>query len=331
MVFVTECQSVGKVLDAEVFRITQATLLPLSSKADLELVLEVGKLLACGQFYFSHPNTALFDLLSPAQIHGAGKEQKHFCWNRAMYPYLERFGIDCKKWLYRIICGGVQIHTVYAGDKQAKACLFSRLSCERAGTRFHVRGVNDEGHVANFVETELAIYVDSSVASFVQTRGLVPVFWDQPGIQSAGIEHIRLSRGYRCSQPAFEKHFEWCLLHYGPQLCVNLLGSKEHEQMLTSSYQDHMKDLNELYCADLVCFDYHSNCKGNSAQATMQAKLLPKVQPFLEAHSYYLNIDGEVKKSQTGTVRTNCFDCLDRTNSVQGFFGLHVTKTSSQY
>lgn len=53
-----------------------------------------------------------------------------------MYPYLERFGIDCKKWLYRIICGGVQIHTVYAGDKQAKACLFSRLSCERAGTRY---------------------------------------------------------------------------------------------------------------------------------------------------------------------------------------------------
>ena len=80
MVLVTECQSVGKVQDAEVFRITQATLIPLSVKADLELVLEVGKLLACGQFYFSHPNTALFDLLSPAQLHGSGREQKHFCW-----------------------------------------------------------------------------------------------------------------------------------------------------------------------------------------------------------------------------------------------------------
>ena len=80
MVLVTECQSVGKVLDAEVFRITQATFLPLSAKADVELVQEVGKLLACGQFYFSHPNTALFELLSPAQIHGSGKEQKHFCW-----------------------------------------------------------------------------------------------------------------------------------------------------------------------------------------------------------------------------------------------------------
>ena len=40
------------------------------------------------------------------------------------------------------------------GAKQAKACVISRLSCERAGTRFNVRGTNDEGHVANFVETE---------------------------------------------------------------------------------------------------------------------------------------------------------------------------------
>ena len=65
-------------------------------------------------------------------------------------------------------------------------------------------------------------------------------------LQSTGIEHIRLSRGYRCSQPAFEKHFEWCLLQYGPQMCVNLLSSKDHEQLLTSSYQDHMKELNEV-------------------------------------------------------------------------------------
>ena len=43
---------------------------------------------------------------------------------------------------------------MYAAHRQAKACLISRLSCERAGTRFNVRGTNDDGHVANFVETE---------------------------------------------------------------------------------------------------------------------------------------------------------------------------------
>ena len=32
--------------------------------------------------------------------------------------------------------------------------LISRLTCLRAGTRFNTRGVDDEGHAANFVETE---------------------------------------------------------------------------------------------------------------------------------------------------------------------------------
>jgi len=55
------------------------------------------------------------------------------------------------------MCGGVEIRTIYAAEKQAKACLISRLSCERAGTRFNVRGVNDDGNVANFVETEQVV------------------------------------------------------------------------------------------------------------------------------------------------------------------------------
>ena len=56
--------------------------------------------------------------------------------------------------------------------------------------RFNVRGTNDEGHVANFVETEQAIYVDNNVASFVQVRGLVPLFWEQPGLQVRAINCI---------------------------------------------------------------------------------------------------------------------------------------------
>uniref|UniRef100_A0A2C9LFQ1 Phosphatidylinositol-3-phosphatase SAC1 n=1 Tax=Biomphalaria glabrata TaxID=6526 RepID=A0A2C9LFQ1_BIOGL len=81
------------------------------------------------------------------------------------------------------MCGGVEIRTIYAGHRQAKACLISRLSCERAGTRFNVRGTNDDGNVANFVETEQVIFLDEEIASFVQTRGSIPLFWEQPGIQ----------------------------------------------------------------------------------------------------------------------------------------------------
>ena len=74
--------------------------------------------------------------------------------NHALHLHLQRFNIDCNEWLARIMCGYMQIRTVYVGSSQAKACLISRLSCERAGTRFNVRGTNDDGHVANFVETE---------------------------------------------------------------------------------------------------------------------------------------------------------------------------------
>lgn len=52
------------------------------------------------------------------------------------------------------MCGTIQIRLVYIGCKTAKVAILSRLSRERVGTRFNVRGVNDHGHVANFVETE---------------------------------------------------------------------------------------------------------------------------------------------------------------------------------
>jgi hypothetical protein len=37
--------------------------------------------------------------------------------------------------------------------------------------------------VANFVETEQVIFLDKEVTSYVQTRGSVPLFWEQPGVQ----------------------------------------------------------------------------------------------------------------------------------------------------
>lgn len=96
-------------------------------------------------------------------------------------PFL-RHGIECDTWLLKVMCGSVEIRTVYVGAQQAKATVVSRLSVERAGTRFQVRGVDDLGHVANFAETEQAIFLGDDITSFVQIRGSVPLFWDQPGI-----------------------------------------------------------------------------------------------------------------------------------------------------
>lgn len=79
---------------------------------------------------------------------------------------LQQYGVNYDRWLLRLMCGSVEVKTLYCGRHQAKACLVSRFGCERAGTRFSMRGVDDGGHVAGFFETEqvllLSHFIDES-------------------------------------------------------------------------------------------------------------------------------------------------------------------------
>lgn len=49
------------------------------------------------------------------------------------------------------------------------------------GMRYKRRGVDKNGNVANYVETEQLIHVHNHTLSYIQTRGSVPVFWSQVG------------------------------------------------------------------------------------------------------------------------------------------------------
>ena len=52
-----------------------------------------------------------------------------------------------------------------------KYILISRRSCFRAGTRYYVRGLDSEGHAANFVETEQIVEYNNFRSSFIQVGG----------------------------------------------------------------------------------------------------------------------------------------------------------------
>lgn len=71
----------------------------------------------------------------------------------------------------------------YVEAQQARAAVISRISCERAGARFFTRGVDDDGNVANYVETEQLLLFRDVAVSHVQVRGSIPLFWEQPGFQ----------------------------------------------------------------------------------------------------------------------------------------------------
>ena len=53
-------------------------------------------------------------------------------------------------------------------NKSFKYILISRRQCLRAGVRYYMRGLDSEGHVANFVETEQIIEYDGKTTSIVQ-------------------------------------------------------------------------------------------------------------------------------------------------------------------
>lgn len=59
--------------------------------------------------------------------------------------------------------------------------MISRKDCRRPGRRFVTRGIDLEGRVANFVESEHIFVVHGpnsmKVASYVQTRGSIPLLW----------------------------------------------------------------------------------------------------------------------------------------------------------
>ncbi|KAM9635812.1 synaptojanin-1 isoform 3-T3 [Trichechus inunguis] len=324
LVLVTGCMSVGKIQESEVFRVTSTEFISLRiDTSDEDRISEVRKVLNSGNFYFAWSASGISLDLS-LNAHRSMQEHttdNRFFWNQSLHLHLKHYGVNCDEWLLRLMCGGVEIRTIYAAHKQAKACLISRLSCERAGTRFNVRGTNDDGHVANFVETEQVVYLDDSVSSFLQIRGSVPLFWEQPGLQ-VGSHRVRMSRGFEANAPAFDRHFRTLKSLYGKQIIVNLLGSKEGEHMLSKAFQSHLKASEHAADIQMVNFDYHQMVKGGKAEK-LHSVLKPQVQKFVDYGFFYFD-GSEVQRCQSGTVRTNCLDCLDRTNSVQAFLGLEM-------
>ncbi|XP_014870406.1 synaptojanin-1 isoform X8 [Poecilia latipinna] len=326
LVVVTGCSSVGKVQDSEVFRVTQTDFISLKNDpGDEDRISEVRKVLNSGHFYFAWSATGISMDLS-LNAHRRILEDttdNRFFWNQSLHLHLKHYGVNCDDWLLRLMCGGVEIRTIYAGHKQAKACIFSRLSSERAGTRFNVRGTNDDGQVANFVETEQVVFLDDKISSFIQIRGSIPLFWEQPGIQ-VGSHRVKLSRGFEANAPAFERHFTALRSLYGKQVIINLLGSKEGEHMLSKAFQNHLKASEHATAVRMVNFDYHQNVRGGKTDK-LSSVLKPQLSKFIdECGFFYYSGEKGIVRTQGGTIRSNCLDCLDRTNSVQAFFALEM-------
>ncbi|XP_028818986.1 phosphatidylinositide phosphatase SAC1-A isoform X2 [Denticeps clupeoides] len=220
---------------------------------------------------------------------------------------------ELHKFAFPVIHGFIVMKPCRINAKIFEWILISRRSCFRAGVRYYVRGIDSEGHAANFVETEQIVQYQSAKASFVQTRGSMPFFWSQrPNLKYKPKPLISSSTNH---MDGFKRHFESQILIYGKQVILNLVNQKGSEKPLEQAFAK-MVDGMDNGMIRYIAFDFHKEC--SKMRWHRLQILVDAVSENQDEYGYFWdNSDGNILLQQTGTFRSNCMDCLDRTNVIQ--------------
>lgn len=205
--------------------------------------------------------------------------------------------------------------------------LISRRSINRPGLRYLRRGVDDEGNTANTVETEQILSVpdwDSSrqVYSYLQMRGSIPLYFSQSPYSLKPIPVMHHSA--ETNQLAFGRHFRELSRRYGKIQAVSLIDKHAGELKLGEQYERYTDAFNKAGGIDgtplrLEWFDFHNECRGMKFENVK--RLVDRLGDTLAEFGYATVKDNTPLHSQTGILRTNCMDCLDRTGVAQCAFG----------
>jgi len=329
LVVVTRKARIGEVCGGDIWRVVETEIIsyaraehhltPSQLAANRRYTAMLQQVLSTPYFYFSyntdlsHTRQRVDNLRSPEFQQKSLLERcdKRFVWNYFLLeallsnPKLHRYALP-------ITHGFAAVHNCNVAGHKFTWALVSRRSTERAGTRMHVRGIDEHGHVANFVETEQLVEAEGNVASFVQIRGSIPLLWSQrPDLRYKPPPTLDQTS----HTDAFTRHFQTQVGLYGYQVIVNLVNQQGSEGRLETKLRDTcatVRNDNVHY----EPFDFHHECR--KMRWDRLDILLNRLNQYQEQYGYFLqNREGKNLARQTGVFRTNCIDCLDRTNVVQ--------------
>ncbi|KAL4878427.1 SacI homology domain-containing protein [Aspergillus karnatakaensis] len=401
IVIITKAQPMGRLRGHMVYKVAATEFLPLRERPlhdqDEDTYLAMLKeLLRTGPMYFSYA----LDLTNSFQRQSQSdpnlpiwkRADNRFFWNRFLQSDLIDFslgehnstsvrygpqpGVD--PYILPVIFGMLRITPAKVKSTNFTFALITRRSRHRAGTRYFSRGIDEQGNVSNYNETEQIVILndatgglsgfaggqsmtkeksaelgqDPQVMSFVQTRGSVPVFW-------AEVNNLKYTpklqvRGVETAVPAARKHFSEQIRLYGDNYLVNLVNQKGREERVKKAYEQLVRILmspsSEVTEADdetseklhtveadqlrkemdrlhYVYFDFHNETKG--LRWHRAELLMDRLLNGLTQGGYFRGVENpgtpggqlDPRALQSTVVRTNCMDCLDRTNVVQSMLG----------
>ncbi|KAF2084472.1 hypothetical protein K490DRAFT_49179 [Saccharata proteae CBS 121410] len=404
IIVITKAQPMGRLKGHMVYKIIATEFLPLRERPlhdpdEDTYLLYLKTLLKNGPMYFSYS----FDITNSFQRQAESdpawpmwqRADDRFFWNRFVQSDLIDFrnGVTSASgfrnvsgaqpavdpYILPVMFGMLEIKSTSIKGNPLTFILITRRSRHRAGTRYFSRGIDDDGHVSNFNETEQAIILndnnasglggfsagqdnkaggtgrETQVLSYVQTRGSVPVYWGE--INTLKYTPKLQIRGVESAMSSAKRHFDEQIRLYGDNYLVNLVNQKGREQRVKEAYEkivqilisspnketesDHntsekfnviepSKGSQKYDRLHYVYFDFHNETKGLKWHRAQL--LLQQLEGPIRAGAYFRGIDMpgdqngqmEMRSRQSAVVRTNCMDCLDRTNVVQSMLGRFV-------
>ncbi|XP_069146542.1 phosphoinositide phosphatase SAC8 isoform X2 [Solanum lycopersicum] len=234
-----------------------------------------------------------------------------FVWNKNLLEELIENKLD--GFIVPLLQGSFQIGHLKLKDSPATIALISRRCTRRLGTRMWRRGANLEGDVANFIETEQLLEFEGFRSSFLQIRGSIPLLWEQ--IVDLSYKPRLNIIDHEETPKVVERHFHDLLQRYGHVVAVDLTNKQGDEGLLSAAYATEIQKLSSVR---YVSFDFH-HCCGGSNFDNIQL-LYDQIAEDFEKNGYFLiDTDEKIILEQRGVIRSNCIDCLDRTNVTQSY------------
>ncbi|OCK79834.1 phosphoinositide phosphatase-like protein [Lepidopterella palustris CBS 459.81] len=407
IIVITKAQPMGRIKGHMIYKVISTEFLPLRERPlhdpDEDNYLSLLKnLLKTSPLYFSYA----FDITNSFQRQAQAdptaplwkRADDRFFWNRFIQTDLIDFraGIssgyghkhslgqqpDMDPYILPVMYGMMEVKNTSIKGTSLTFILITRRSRHRAGTRYFSRGLDDNGNVSNFNETEQAVILNDhasgglggfagngtyqngtitgqagkevQVLAYVQSRGSVPVYWAE--VNTLHYTPKLEIRGVESAARAARLHFSEQLQLYGDNWLVNLVNQKGREKRVKEAYEQMVNILvsstSEKIESDSVTserfhtidpddgeqvfdrlhyvyFDFHNETKG--LQWHRAKLLMQQLEGPVLKHGYFRSVDMpgdsgqvEVRRQQSAVVRTNCMDCLDRTNVVQSMLGRYM-------
>lgn len=267
-----------------------------------------------------------------------------FVWNHHLLAPAKTALKNPFDWCLSIIHGHVDqaALTIYWG-RVVYITLIARRSRHFAGARYLKRGANDLGHVANDVETEQIVsdmattsfhspgpvlFANPSWTSHVQHRGSIPLHWmqDTTGVSPKPDIHLGVIDPFHVSTG---RHFNDMFRRYGtPIYVVNLIKQKERtprESKLLAEYEEAIGYLNiNLPPEHKILYHSWDMSRAQKSKHEDVIGILGSIaDDIIPRTGIFQNGNGQNSdlRLQNGVARTNCIDCLDRTNAAQFVIG----------